>query len=767
VFRRHRAEVFTSSIILAAEDRLLAAAASSSVGPRLDDATVSRVLATSASGTALAVDQRDAVAAIATSPCLLDVLVGPAGSGKTTTLRALRTVWENAHGPGSVIGLAPSATAAAELADSLGIGCENTAKWIHETQGRRALERDQQLDQLRTERAMAAAAGYTQRVAALDRQGNQLADIHRLFQLRPGQLLIVDEASLAGTLTLDQLATQAGAAGAKLLLVGDHRQLASVDAGGAFGLLASHTNAVELTSLWRFTHEWEAAVGQQLRVGDTDCIDTYAAHGRLHEGPAEAMTADAYIAWETAIRGGRSALLIAADNATVTDLNTQGRDARVRDGVVEPAGVRLHDDTTAGVGDVVVTRRNRRDLRTSTGAWVRNGDLWTVTARDADGTLSVQRKTAVAAPTRAKQSVVRLPAEYVTEHVELGYATTAHRAQGMTVDATFTVLRAGMSRELAYVALTRGREENHAFVATDIADLGYDGAPAPEQSGRQVLQQILATTGAQTSATETLRALYDDASSLAQLAPIHETLVQDAQRRHWATVMAGCGLTPEQGERVLTSPAYGPLAAALRRAEHDGHPMHRVLPALAAAAPFDAGDNDPNDPAPARDIAAALQYRVTSWHEHTASPFGHRAEPLIGGIITPAGPLGADIPVDQRIVIEQVEALITSRVDTVTRQLLTEPPTWLLRALGRPPADPRSRRTWINAARTIAAYRDRYAVPDHGHPLGADNSADSAQRRNRGLALRAARHVRDLNAPRPSLRHARGTEAAIDRTPSL
>jgi conjugative relaxase-like TrwC/TraI family protein len=766
VFRRHRAEVFTSPIILAAEDRLLAAASSSS-GRRLDDARVAGVLATSASGAALAGDQRVAVATIATSGRMLDVLIGPAGSGKTTTLRALRAVWENAHGPGSVIGLAPSATAANELAEALGIGCENTAKWIHETRGPRAHQRAQQLDQLRAERAVAAAAGYTGRVAELDQRAAEVAQTHRRFQLQPGQLLIVDEASLAGTLTLDQLATQAGAARAKLLLVGDHRQLSSVDAGGAFGLLATHANPVELTSLWRYLQEWEATAGQQLRVGDTDCIDTYAAHGRLHEGPAEAMTADAYRAWEAAVGDGRSALLIAADNATVIDLNIQARDARIRLGLVEAGGVRLHDDTTANVGDVIVTRRNRRDLRTSTGAWVRNGDLWTVTEHHADGTLSVQRKTDSNARARASASAVRLPADYVAVHVELGYATTAHRAQGMTVDATFTVLRAGMSRELAYVALTRGREENHAFIATDIADLGYDGAPAPEQTGRQVLQQILATTGAQTSATETLRAMYDEASSLAQLAPIHETLVQDAQRHRWAKIIAGCGFTAEQGEQVLTSPAYGPLVAALRRAEHDGHPMQRVLPALAAAAPLHAGDNEPNRSAPARDLAAVLHHRVTDWHERTQPQQGHNVEPLIGGIIAPAGELGDDIPLDQRAAIHEVEALLTGRVRTVTAQLLADPPTWLLRALGRPPADSRHQHTWINAAGTIAAYRDRYTVRDHGHPLGAPDPADPAQRRNRGLALLAARKVRDLNAPKPSLRHAHGTEAAIDRTPSL
>ncbi|HEY5201045.1 MAG TPA: hypothetical protein VIJ31_09035, partial [Acidothermaceae bacterium] len=161
-------------------------------------------------------------------------------------------------------------------------------------------------------------------------------------------------------------------------------------------------------------------------------------------------------------------------------------------------------------------------------------------------------------------------------------------------------------------------------------------------------------------------------------------------------------------------------------------------------------------------------HRVTTWHGKTAPPQGRAIEPLIGALITPAGLLGDDIPTDQRVAIDHVEALMTSRVDTVTRQLLHNPPTWLLRALGRPPAaDPRRQHIWINAAGTIAAYRDRYSVPEHGHPLGEADPADPAQRRNRDRALLAARQVRELNAPKPFLRSAHGTEAVIDRTPSL
>ena len=99
-FRRHRAEVFTSSRVLDAEERLLAAA-TTTTAPRIDADAVARMLQeTVAFG--LSADQRAAVHAIAASGRDLDVLVGPAGSGKTRTLRALRAAWEVAFGPGSV-----------------------------------------------------------------------------------------------------------------------------------------------------------------------------------------------------------------------------------------------------------------------------------------------------------------------------------------------------------------------------------------------------------------------------------------------------------------------------------------------------------------------------------------------------------------------------------------------------------------------------------------------------------------------------------------
>ena len=82
-------------------------------------------------GRILGDDQADALTRIAASGRMLDVLAGPAGAGKTTAMNALHRAWEAEHGPGSVVGLAPSAIAAQVLADDLGIATENTAKWWH------------------------------------------------------------------------------------------------------------------------------------------------------------------------------------------------------------------------------------------------------------------------------------------------------------------------------------------------------------------------------------------------------------------------------------------------------------------------------------------------------------------------------------------------------------------------------------------------------------------------------------------------------------
>ena len=487
--RRVGESLFTSTELLGAEKALIDAAETTGAPHRPAEMLGAIPLRTERHLSALAPDQRKAAEAVITSGRLLDVLVGPAGSGKTTTLAALSSFWR--HGIGSVVGLAPSATAARALAESLGVPCETTAKWLHESTGDGATTRAlQYADAL----ARKASRDYREQRAANEEHWRLRAEQDQ-WRFSPGQLVIVDEASLADTRTLAAIAEQARAATAKVLLVGDHLQRGSVDAGGAFGMLARRGPTAELASLWRFSQPWEARASLELRRARPAALDAYETHGAITAGGHDAMLNAAIDAVSTATGQCRVAVLQAVDNRTVRELNARIRADRITTGGVAPSGVSLRDGLTAGVGDRIVTRRNHRRLATADG-FVRNGALWDVTAVLPDGSLRVRPAS------HGDAATVRLPAEYVAKHVELGYATTIARTQGMTVDETHTIATPGMGREDLYVAMSRGRHANRTYVVVDQGDLECLPDEAPS-SARAVLEQILATSHAEPSATET------------------------------------------------------------------------------------------------------------------------------------------------------------------------------------------------------------------------------------------------------------------------
>ena len=706
VFTRPAGSKYTDMRILDAETRLLSATQTTGApAARRTDAygvtTTPLVVAHSRRLVTLAADQGDAVTTIATSRRRLDVLVGPAGTGKTTTLLALRRTWEATHGPGSVIGLAPSATAAAELAHALEIGCENTAKWLYESTGLGHTRRTALIAEL-TRLTGRAHPRDRARVTHLANALRNLATQERAWELRPGQLLIVDEASLAGTFTLDTLLTQAVAADAKLLLVGDHAQLSAVDAGGAFNLLAERGHPTMLTSLWRFTHRWEAATTRLLRTGNTRAIDNYAEHDRITAGPAEAMLEAAYTAWQTSELPGVSAILLAADTRTVTALNARAHADGIADRVVAPTGITTTAGVTIAAGDRVVTRRNARHLRLPTGGHIRNGDLWDVLTTHDDGSLTLVKATRSGPrPSERTSRTVHLNAAYVAEQVDLGYACTTHRAQGITVEAAHVFAAPGMTRENLYVAMTRGRTSNHLYTATDVVDPMCEHLPDPHgaPAGRDVLERILAATGAELSATQTIAANLNDATSLARLEPIRDTLAADAAGRRWMRILATGALTPDQVAAIEASPARGALVAALRQGEHAGHPMGAVLARLIGSRPMD-------DPAsPTDDVAAVLHDRVTTWLDaQNESTHAHDAP----------RPLTAE-PVDATDrasdTIAELDALIAGRIDSLTAIAITSRPAWM-RPLGDQPDPGTNRNAWQRQVAAVVAYRDTKGLTD-------------------------------------------------------
>jgi len=652
VFRPKHSTVFSSEVLLAAEDRLLERARTTT-GPTVPLAVVERIAARpDRKGHTLGDDQADALAKIAVSGRSVDVLVGPAGAGKTTAMSALRRAWDHEHGPGSVVGLAPSAVAAQVLADDLGIQTENTAKWweVHERTG-------------------------------------------ATFQA--GQLVIVDEASLAGTLSLDRITALATEAGAKVLLVGDYAQLQSPTASGAFSLLVhDRDDAPELVDIHRFTNPWEKTASLGLRHGRTDVIDTYMKHGRITGGDTETMTDAAYTAWRADRLAGRATVLVTDSNESVLTLNQRARTDLILDGTVNAVReVELHDGTRAAVGDSVITRHNDRRLRAGRG-WVRNGDRWTVTEVRDDGSLTLRRAT------RKWGGSVVLPAAYVAEHLDLGYAVTSYRAQGITVDTSHVLVDAAMTRENLYVALTRGRDANLAYVAVDKPDPAHEG-PHPgdniEATARSVLFGVLQHVGAELSAHETITAEQDAWGSIAQLAAEYETIAAAAQLDRWARLVRASGLADDEAEAAISSPAFGALTAELRRAEANHHDIEKLLPRLVRARGFTDAD----------DIAAVLHYRVAKASERPAGSGRARKTPrLIAGLIPEAtGTMSPEL----RQALTERRDLIETRTAAILDQALSDGETWTT-ALGTPPKDERAATTWRRHARTVAAYRDRYGI---------------------------------------------------------
>ena len=280
--------LYTTQALLDAEARLLAAGRCRDA-PAVSVATVARTCQGRLPGReyGLSTDQALAVEKVATSGRALDVLVGPSGTGKSTTMAGLRAAWEAEHGPGSVLGLAPTAAAAEVLAAELGTATENTAKWL--TEQRRVAVLTARRDRLAAQAANGAMAFSAQR-----KLGDALAALDQAIEARrlhAGQLVIVDEASLASTFALDELVSAARDAGAKVLLVGDWAQLSAMEAGGAFRLLVADRGDVvpELGDVQRFRAEWEKAASLGLRLGKEDAISAYEAHGRVTGGERDAV----------------------------------------------------------------------------------------------------------------------------------------------------------------------------------------------------------------------------------------------------------------------------------------------------------------------------------------------------------------------------------------------------------------------------------------------------------------------------------------------
>jgi conjugative relaxase-like TrwC/TraI family protein len=718
--------LYTSTTLLNAEARLLDAA------QRLDAAVVSSATVAAVAEQRLpnrtfrlSIDQARAVEQITTSGRCLDLLVGPAGTGKSTAMAGLRAAWEAEHGAGSVIGLAPSAAAAEVLGDDMGIDTDNLAKWLYEH--RQHGQRVRELGELREKARLGALARRRPNPRLLEgirRREEALSH----WTLRAGQLVVVDEASLASTFALDELMSAALDAQAKVVLVGDGAQLSSVDAGGMFRTLVSDCgeDAPTLADVRRFKAAWEKEASLGVRLGTNAALRTYATHGRVKDGTRDDMLDALYDAWKTDTDRGLHSLMLASDTATVNELNVLARSARVTSGFVAEEGIDVAGAMTAGVNDLVVTRENDRRLTTDT-SWVKNGDVWTVAATHEDGSMTVTRVS-------GRGSVV-LPASYVAKNVELAYASTAHRAQGRTVDTSHSFASPTTTREVLYVSLTRGSESNHLYV-----DTHYDPDPSTGHDGLneipsvlEVLAGVLRHEGADVSATDMIR--LSQTQSIAALVAEYDTIVTLADGGRWERVLSESGLNDIELAQAKASPAYAALLTQLRDAENRGFDVDTELPMLVTGRSFD----------DAEDVASVLHYRIDRYVTGVGYPAPSTSELVAGIFPRPTGITDPDIALalnDRADAIEQ-------RARELATFAIERGDAWV-QDFGDAPPMGELHDQWAREVATGAAYSDRWGIDIPDTILdGATTSHEQETQRSR--VLDAAQRARVLPVVKDTL----------------
>jgi ATP-dependent exoDNAse (exonuclease V) alpha subunit len=355
----------------------------------------------------LSKEQHRMVCALTTTGRGVDVVIAPAGAGKTTGLAAARDAWNRAgyH----VFGCAVAARAAHQLETGAGI------------------------------------PAFT--IAALRQE------LARSQTLRRNTVLVVDEAGMAGTRTLAPLLDVARTNRIKIVIVGDPKQLPEIDAGGLLRGLDHRIGGIDLHQNRRQQHAWERDALNNLREGRADeAIPAYELHGRLNSEPtANETRARVAQDFATAHQRGERALMLAMRWRDIHELNRRARAVLVDGGLVDGPTLEI-DGTPYQRGDRVMTLRNARRLG------ITNGTTGTVDAVDPDvGTLTMRTDDG---PT------IILPASYLSHTTVVhAYATTVHKAQGITVDRAFIYADDRLARESAYTAMSRGATENHIYLA--------------------------------------------------------------------------------------------------------------------------------------------------------------------------------------------------------------------------------------------------------------------------------------------------------------
>jgi len=373
----------------------------------------------------LSAEQRDSVRAM-TSPRQIEAVAGSAGAGKSKAVEAAREAWQ-AEGY-RVIGAALSGIAAENLNCESGVESRTLASWEHSWQ-----------------------------------QGRD--------QLSARSVLVIDEAGMVGSRQLERVLSEAKRHGAKVVLVGDAEQLQPIEAGAAFRAIAERVGYQELTAIRRQCEQWQRDASRDFACGEpARALERYQAHGAIEFAQTRSDAKQRLIqdwAKHLVAEPDGSVLILAHTRADVRDLNDRARQIlRERGGLGNDVAVAVSREVMQSDGTVVIERSERilargdrvMFLKNNRELAVKNGSLATV--------IEVTTS-AIAARLdgKEKREVEFRLADYSA--LDYGYAATIHKAQGATVERAFVLATPGMDRHLAYVAMTRHREQAEIYASRE------------------------------------------------------------------------------------------------------------------------------------------------------------------------------------------------------------------------------------------------------------------------------------------------------------
>jgi conjugative relaxase-like TrwC/TraI family protein len=564
----------------------------------------------------------------------------------------------------------------------------------------------------------------------LDLDHQQRAGRHQAGRAGEGPLLdqrtvlVVDEAGMVGSRKLTRLLDHAHRAQAKVVLVGDDRQLAAIDAGGGFRALRLRLGASELVENRRQLHAWQREAIELVRQGQVDeAVELYRAHDRVVAADSKpaltlALLHDWWQAWQEAERDPeRDVVVLAARRDEVDRLNTACQQVMATNGRLGPDRLRVEDREVA-VGDRVVCGRNALGQ-----LGIANGTRGTVTALDP------QARTLTIRTDGPQGRAVTLPRWYVdgrqhnerNRRVDLAYATTGHRAQGLTKWRALVRITGSEDSNWFTVQLSRAKEDTRLYAVVGPEPQGAAELDLPARDPGDACAQLaraLSRPGEQALAIDTHSSL--DVSRLstrelrAERDRLRELLAQAPRDR--ARELARATARREQAEAAL--------AAARQQQPASRQPQHNMLR-------WRHSDGE----------RAAAQAGTAAVAEQQANRAVDRERELRAHQQQRAGWLEANAPLGPayRQVLRQLAW--QQRASGLAHQAIdTDRPGYLREALGPMPESARGKRAWRQAAGQIQQYRAAYQITDPDRALGSE-PREAAQRADWQRARAAVERV--------------------------